>query len=51
MHFTQAQITKIIETLILKEDGLNTLLKMALDALMKSERSQFNQQNNLGSSL
>ena len=27
-----------------KEDGLNTLLKMALDALMKSERSEHNQQ-------
>src|SRR5690554_3935405 len=44
MHFTQSQVSKIIEEVVSKEDGLNTILKMSLDALMKSERTQHNQQ-------
>ncbi len=45
MHFTQSQVNKIIEEVVAKEDGLNTILKMALDALMKSGRSEHNQQH------
>src|SRR5690554_1193777 len=44
MHFTQSQVSKLIEEVVSKEDGLNTILKMSLDALMKSERTQHNQQ-------
>lgn len=44
MHFTPSQVSKIIEEVVSKEDGLNTILKMALEALMKSERAEHNQQ-------
>jgi len=42
MHFTQLQISKILEDILSKEDGLNTILKLSLEALIKSERSLFN---------
>jgi transposase-like protein len=42
MHFTQTQISKIIEQILEKEDGLNTILKMTLEALMKAERTEHN---------
>ncbi len=42
MHFTHSQITKIIEEIVSKDDGLNTILKMTLEALMKSERTAHN---------
>jgi transposase-like protein len=38
MHFTQPQVSKILEDILQKEDGLNTILKLSLEALMKSER-------------
>ena len=40
MRFTQAQFTNIIEGILTKEDGLNTILKTTLEALMKIERSE-----------
>lgn len=40
MHFTQVQIKEIIETIVQKEDGLNTILKIALESLMKAERAE-----------
>lgn len=40
MRFTQPQFTKIIEDIIEKEDGLNTILKTTLEAIMKAERSE-----------
>ena len=43
MNFTQPQITEIIENIINKEDGLNTILQTSLEALMKSEREVFNE--------
>lgn len=45
MHFTQAQVSKILEDILKKEDGLNTVLKLSLEALMKSERDEFNKAN------
>lgn len=46
MHFTQPQFTKIIEDIIEKEDGLNTILKTTLEAMMKAERSEYKQSVN-----
>ena len=39
MRFTQSQFTDIIEGTLTKEDGLNTILKTTLEALMKIEHS------------
>lgn len=41
MRFTQPQFTKIIEDIIEKEDGLNTILKTTLEAMMKAERTEY----------
>lgn len=41
MRFTQPQFTKIIEDIIEKEDGLNTILKTTLEAMMKAERAEY----------
>lgn len=45
MHFTQEQVKEILSEIVQKEDGLNTILKMSLEALMKSERNVHNVQN------
>ncbi len=31
MHFTQPQVSKILEDILQKEDGLNTILKLSLE--------------------
>lgn len=41
MDFTPSQISKIIEQTVCKEDGLNTILKLTLEALMKAERTEY----------
>src|SRR5699024_6369581 len=41
MRYTQPQFTKIIEDIIEKEDGLNTILKTTLEAMMKAERTEY----------
>jgi transposase-like protein len=46
MNFTQSQITTILEEIVTKEDGLNTILKLSLEALMKSERKEHNKSCN-----
>lgn len=46
MHFTPAQINEIIEEAVKKEGGLNEIMKMALQALMKAERSEHNEEAN-----
>lgn len=43
MQFTQVQINEIIQKVVSDEEGLNAILKMSLEALMKSERSEHNQ--------
>lgn len=43
MHFTQSQVSKILEEIITsREDGLNFILKLSLEALMKAERNYHN---------
>lgn len=42
MQFTQTQIKDILAEVISNEDGLNTILKLTLEALMRSERSEHN---------
>ncbi|NLN96667.1 MAG: hypothetical protein GX128_10940 [Bacteroidales bacterium] len=41
MDFTPSQISKIIERILCKEDGLNTILKLTLETLMKAERTEY----------
>ncbi|HLW39447.1 MAG TPA: transposase [Brumimicrobium sp.] len=46
MDFTQEQITEILsEFSSKKENGYQTILKIALEAMMKSERNEFNLQS------
>lgn len=46
MDFTQEQITQILtEFSAKKNDGFQTILKIALEALMRSEREEFNLNN------
>jgi transposase-like protein len=42
MHFTQPQIKEILDEIISKKDGLNIILKLTLESLMKAERSEHN---------
>lgn len=42
MQFTQTQITSILEEILQQEDGLNTIMKLTLEALMRAERSEHN---------
>jgi transposase-like protein len=41
MNFTQAQITEILLDVANKKEGFNSIMKMSLDALMRSERKIF----------
>jgi transposase-like protein len=43
MQFTQTQIKDILSELVSKEDGLNTILKLTLEALMRVERTEHNE--------
>ena len=45
MHFTQPQIYEVLEQVLSKEDGLEQILKMSLESLMKSERTIHNESN------
>ena len=45
MHFTQGQIYEVLEQVLSKEDGLEQILKMSLESLMKSERTIHNESN------
>ncbi len=38
LHFTQEQITKILEDIASKENGLHDLLRLSLEAMMRAER-------------
>jgi hypothetical protein len=42
MYFTQTQVSEILEDISQKEDSLNTILKMSLEALMKAKHSEQN---------
>ena len=41
MNFTQTQITEILLDEANKKEGFNSIMKMSLDALMRSERKIF----------
>lgn len=42
MRFTQKQISEILDELTNQEDGMNQLLRMSMEAIMKAERSEHN---------
>ncbi len=42
LNFTQEQVTKILEDVATKKDGYNKVMQMAIEALMRSEREEFN---------
>jgi hypothetical protein len=45
MNFTQEQITEILLNIANKKEGFNLIMKMTLDALMRSERKIFQEDN------
>lgn len=45
MNFTQKQVSEILAQLLEEENGLNTVLKLTMEALMKSERTEHNISN------
>lgn len=42
LHFTQEQVTKILEDILSKEGGLQELQKISLEALMRAGREEHN---------
>jgi len=42
IHFTQEQVTKILEQIAQEKDGYNKVLTISLEALMRAEREIFN---------
>jgi putative transposase len=42
INFTHSQTTEILLELASTEDGMNTLMKLSIEALMKCERSEHN---------
>ena len=45
MNFTQEQISELLTTIANKKDGYRILLQQSLEAIMRAERSQFNEVN------
>ena len=46
LHFTQEQVTKILEQIAHEDKGFNKVIKLSLEALMRAERKIFNHDNN-----
>ncbi len=46
MQFTQSQISNILDELANQEDGINQLLRMSMEAIMKAERYEHNKLTN-----
>lgn len=42
LHFTREQVTKILENIATEENGLQEIMKMSLEALMRAERQEHN---------
>lgn len=42
LHFTREQVTKILENIAKEENGLQEIMKMSLEALMRAERQEYN---------
>lgn len=45
LHFTQEQITEILSQVGSKKDGINEILQISLEALMRAERNLHNDLN------
>lgn len=45
MNFTQQQITEILDEIANGKNGYQELLKLSLESIMRSERSEFNREN------
>jgi len=43
LHFTQDQVTKILEEIAQKEDGYSQVMKIALESIMRAERELHNE--------
>jgi hypothetical protein len=39
LHFTQAQVTKILSEVACQKEGFNKVLQLSFEALMRVERS------------
>jgi hypothetical protein len=42
LHFTQEQVAKILEETAYKENGMQELQKISLEAMMRAEREEHN---------
>jgi len=42
LHFTQEQVTKILEEIAQKEGGYQEVLKISMEAMMRAEREEHN---------
>jgi transposase-like protein len=42
LNFTQEQVTKILENIATEKEGFNKVMQIALEALMRAEREEFN---------
>jgi transposase-like protein len=45
LNFTQEQVTKILENIAEEKDGYNKVMQIAMEALMRAEREEFNNEN------
>lgn len=45
LHFTQEQVTKILQEIAERENGFQEVIKLSFEALMRAEREEFNGQN------
>ena len=45
LHFTQEQVTKILEEIAEQNGGVPMVMKMALEAIMRAERTLHNKEN------
>ena len=42
LNFTQEQVTKILENIATEKEGFNKVMQIAMEALMRAEREEFN---------
>ncbi|MBW7848845.1 MAG: IS256 family transposase [Bacteroidales bacterium] len=42
LHFTPEQVTQILEEIAIQENGLQDLLRMSIEAMMRAEREEYN---------
>ncbi len=43
LNFTPEQVTKILENIATEKEGFNKVMQIAMEALMRAEREEFNQ--------